>query len=209
MTLQTPEEGLAPFAISEAVTRRAYRDFTLHNPGFGKNAYIERKQQSRPEDFDRYYLWDWPEGDAPASADLDTPIAYVGRDAAIAYAADRGARLISSAEWRWWASREVRSCELRAAPSRVCRSIVDQTSKWRPRSMPDFSEWLWDEAVLENGDAASIPSFSAQPTEGWLGLVGYCDKGGPSTARIKSTNANDDVTFRLVADFVQIAQRAL
>jgi hypothetical protein len=183
MRLQTPGRGLAPFAISEAVTRLAYLDFTLRNPGFGKTAYIERCQQNRPEDFDRYYLWDWPDGDAPGGADLDKPIAYVGRDAAIAYAADRGARLISCAEWQ--------SC----AP--------------HDGSLHNFSEWIWDEAVSETGGAMSPRAFSAQPTEGWLGLVGNCGKGVASTARIKSTNANDDVTFRLVVDFVQIAQGAL
>jgi Pentapeptide repeats (8 copies) len=192
-SIQMSSLGGPPLAIANPTTKAEFLSFTRRDPDYGKDAYIERCHTARPEEFDRYYLWDWSEKSEPARGELNDPVVYIGRDAAIAFASDRGGRLFTRAEWLTWAAKDHPPCH--------------------------FSEWVWDDPSIafssepawaaERREAEPWPpSFLARPTDGWLGLVGCCDGGDPTTGRIKSTNANDDVTFRTVFDFVHLARSA-
>jgi hypothetical protein len=187
-----------PIAVTGPVSNAEFAAFTDREPRYARSQYIDANERAI-RDFDQYYLAHWPT-DGPC-IEPEEPIKYVGRDAAIAYLEEAGARLLTLKEWL-------------------------QVGSKLPGSKT-FSEWIWGQEAgtnqpnLETSDDPSVgartmpnyplhpPIFSGPLTDGWLGLVGYAEGGKLRVGRIKSINANDDVTFRATFDFVRLMEKVV
>jgi hypothetical protein len=182
-----------PFAITPPVTNHQFGRFVKSDDRYGREAYLNSAKNLARE-ADDYYLKHWIDPDYSEARQGDA-VTYVGRDAAIAYLDWAGARLPTQNEW------------LLAADALTVTEGI--------------SEWLWGideiaESEPINRNKTTIdwsdmhyrprraPQFTATMSEGWLGLVGIPSSNGRKLGRIKSINANEDVTFRSLFDFVHL-----